>query len=221
MLFTAGLHPQGERGAPGDPGLERRTARPFTLAEPHAGWQLAVALEQPNQIELLVVPDDAKDAWKRRDVLLTACRVTTGDDDSGGGVLTGDATNRLTRALVGRGGDRAGVDDDQIRGARRRALATPPAQIFLEAERVRLIHPAAEVMTEYFTPVQLRRGLLDLLRQLLLVGHEPAGESWIADGEDLRRQHAGVGRAPASRLTPWPPARPAASARSTAARPCP
>ena len=41
-LFTAGLHPQGERGAPCDPGLERRTARPVTLAEPHAGWQLAL-----------------------------------------------------------------------------------------------------------------------------------------------------------------------------------
>ena len=127
-LLTAGLHPQSERGAAGDAGRDRRTARPVAIAEPHAGRQLALALEQPNEIELLVVRHDAEDASAAARRPPRTRRVTAGDDDAGGGIVAGDATDRLPRALVGRGGDRAGIHDDQIGGARRRRSGRPAAR---------------------------------------------------------------------------------------------
>src|SRR4051812_31138772 len=54
-----------------------------------------------------------------------------------------------------------------------------------------------KVMIEYFTSSGLqfpRRGL-HLVRQLLLVVHHFLGHRRVADGENLRREDAGVGRA--------------------------
>ena len=68
VLFTAGLHPQRQRGAAGDPGLERRTARSVTVAESPAGRNVAAAVEQPKEIELLVIPHDTEDAGQRGNV---------------------------------------------------------------------------------------------------------------------------------------------------------
>ena len=42
------------------------------------------------------------------------CGVTARDDDARDGILAGDASNRLTRSLIGRGRHGAGVDEDEV-----------------------------------------------------------------------------------------------------------
>src|SRR5262245_15321442 len=89
-LFTAGLHPERERGTARDSGLERRTARSATVAESHAGRNVAAVVEQPKEIQLLVVPHHAEDAGKGGNILFAAGGVAASDDDPGSGVLPGN-----------------------------------------------------------------------------------------------------------------------------------
>ena len=49
-----------------------------------------------------------------RDVIRTPRGVATGDDNPRRGILAGDSSDRLSGALIGRSGHRAGIDDDDI-----------------------------------------------------------------------------------------------------------
>ncbi len=71
-------------------------------------------------------------------------RITAGDDDTGGGIVARDATDRLPRALIGAGGDRTGIHDDKIGCGGCRFEAAASAKVLFDAQRIRLVHATAE-----------------------------------------------------------------------------
>jgi hypothetical protein len=115
--------------------LDGRSTRPPVRGE---------APDVANEIQLLRVADDAQDVGQRGDFGLASGRVTAGRDDPRARILARDAADRLPRPLIGRSRDRTRVHDDEIGVAGRYVDAAGRAQILLDAERVRLIHAAAE-----------------------------------------------------------------------------
>ena len=81
---------------------------------------------------------------QRRDLVGLARGVAAGDDDARGGIVARDPSNGLPRALIGGCGHRAGVDDHDVCGSAVGRLGSSRQQLFLEAERVGLVDPAAE-----------------------------------------------------------------------------
>src|SRR6185503_1760265 len=68
--------------------------------------------------------------------------IAAGHDDARGGIVACHAPDRLSRALIGRGGHRAGVDDHEIGLGRRRARRAERPQLAFDLERVGLIDAA-------------------------------------------------------------------------------
>ena len=66
-LLAAGLHPQRERGPPGDARLDRRAAGAIAVAEPVRGRQSRHGSTQIGQ--LVVVADDADDFGSARELV--------------------------------------------------------------------------------------------------------------------------------------------------------
>jgi hypothetical protein len=85
-----------------------------------------------------------RDVRKRPDFIRPARGIAAGDDDAGVRVVARDATDRLTRALVGGRGHRTTVDDHEVRSIRRRRNGAAGAQLFLDGERIGLVHATAE-----------------------------------------------------------------------------
>ena len=71
-------------------------------------------------------------------------RVTAGDDHAHSGIETGQAADRLPRALIGGRGHGTGVHDDQIRLFCRNQARAATRQLTLDDERVGLIDAAPE-----------------------------------------------------------------------------
>ena len=141
-LSASGLNAQCERRSPGDPGFNGRTAAAVPVAE--TVCRRKGMAQKGNQPRLVVVQHHAHDVGKRSHFAGSTRCVTTGDDDARVGIVPRDPPDRLARTLVGCRGDGTGVDDDQIRCFRRDRHCARRAKILLEAERVRLIHAAAE-----------------------------------------------------------------------------
>ena len=143
-LFASGLHAQRERRAPGDPGLDRGSARTVAVLRVRVARRGCVAEQILDQTVLRIVAHDADHVGQRRDVPVAARRVAAGHDHADSGVVSCDAADRLAGALIGGGGHRARVDDDEIRAGGRRVEAAARAKLLLDAQRVRLIDAAPE-----------------------------------------------------------------------------
>jgi len=60
------------------------------------------------------IADNERDAGEGGKFFGGALGVTTGHEDFGGGILRMDFADGVAGLRVGRGGDRAGVDDDEL-----------------------------------------------------------------------------------------------------------
>ncbi len=141
-LGAAGLHAQGERGPTRDAGFDRRAATALAVSEALGRRELLA--KQRHEARLVVVRHDAKHIRQQTDLIGLARRVASGHDNARARIRPRDSADRLTRALIGRRGHRAGVDHNQIRGVGRRCLGARRAKLLLEAQRVGLIDAAPE-----------------------------------------------------------------------------
>ena len=98
----------------------------------------------PGSAVLAFIGDDVDDARQRSDIRGRAGGVAAGHHDARGRVLARDPADRLARALVRRRGDRAAVDDDQVRVGRTHHLAAGRNQLTLDRLGLGLVHAAAE-----------------------------------------------------------------------------
>ena len=137
-LLAARLNSQRERGSAGDTRLDRCAAWSGPPAKTLGCRQFA------GQQLFVVIVNDAYDVRKSGHFVRPPRGITTCHDDARGGVVAGDTADRLSRALIGRSGDRARIDDDDVRLRRRRVRASRGSQLFLDAQRIRLIDSAAE-----------------------------------------------------------------------------
>ena len=140
---AAGLDAQGECRAAGETGLNRRATTAFSVAEPLRARQSEIA-DLVDEARLVGIADHANDVGQLANLFGTPRRVAAGHDDSRGGVGASHAPDGLSRPLIGGGGHRAGVHDDEISLLGGDGDRPGRLQLFLEAERVRLVHTAAE-----------------------------------------------------------------------------
>ena len=144
-LLAAGLHAQRERRPPGDARARsrRRTARRRRrTVRPSARPASANASSTRRSLSSLRTTRTTFGSAATSSG--AARRVAAGHDDLRGGIVARDAADRLPGALIGGRGHRAGVDDDHVRVGRRRVDPAARAQVLFDAQRVRLVHAAAE-----------------------------------------------------------------------------
>ena len=92
------------------------------------------------------VADDEGDAGQGRDFFGSALRVAAGDNDAHGGIGSMDFADGVTGLRIGSGGDRAGIEHDDVRDVRLRCgNATLIAQLAFDGRAVGLRGAAAEL----------------------------------------------------------------------------
>ena len=107
-LLTPCLDPESERSPATGSRRDRRTTR--TIARPESFGRRFPHLV--DEAILLRIGHDPEHVRQMGDGGGLARRVAAGDDDTRGGIVARDATDRLARALIGGGGDRTGIHDD-------------------------------------------------------------------------------------------------------------
>ena len=158
-LGAARLYPERERGAARDARLDRRAAASVSVSETFGGCGRSRRWSAPgqgglhacgrpsqdgNESRLLIIRDDAQDVRQLADLVGPTCGIAARDNDTRGGVGAGHTADGLARALISRGRHRTRVHDDEIGLLGRRGGRAVRAKLFLEAERVGLVDPAAE-----------------------------------------------------------------------------
>ena len=151
-LRASGLHAQRERRAPCRAWLDRRSAAAVAFAEALGCREVdrfrrrrkAATPKDWEQPRFVVVGNHADDIGKLAHIVGAPRRVTPGDHDARARIGSGDAPNRLARALIGRGSHRTRVHDNHVRGFGRRRLCANRAQLLLEAEGVGLVDATSE-----------------------------------------------------------------------------
>ena len=151
-LVAARLNAEREGGA--SEGARRqdrlvRTTRSFRAGIPIRSRLRKFVLrdrdtKHPHQSRFVIVRHHTEDARQRGELVGTPRRVATSHHDSRSGVLTSDTPNRLPRALVGRGGDRAAVHHDDVRLLGRDEASAMRSQLRFDGQRVGLIDAATE-----------------------------------------------------------------------------
>ena len=139
-LGAAGLDAQREGGPSGDAGLYRGATRAVSL-RPWLKRDTAENLDEPG---LVVVDDGVRDVRKLPDLVRSASGVTPGDDDLRVRIAARNPADGLPRALIGGRRHGASVHDHHVGRLRRHRLRPGGEQLLFEAERVGLIHTAAE-----------------------------------------------------------------------------
>ena len=95
---------------------------------------------------LMRVADHLSHAWQSGDFFRSSLRVAAGDHNLCVGILAMNATDGGAGVLIRRGGDGAGVEDDESGlGRLFGALQAAFPQLAFDARAVRLRGPAAEI----------------------------------------------------------------------------
>ena len=137
-LVAAGLHAQRERRAAGDAGLERAPHGPSPSPNRSRSSTGASARAISRAVVLVVIARRrARRSAARAARRAAAWRSSRSRRSCTSGLLRDDAPDRLTRALIGGRGDRAGVDDDEVGLVRRTrdARRAPAARLRSRASR--------------------------------------------------------------------------------------
>ena len=141
-LFAAGLHPQRERRPACDAGSIGKPQAPCASAKP-SPWARRRSGTNPRRSGLSSFPTTRTTPGAPR-LRPPASGVTTRGDDLRRRVLARDAPNRLPCSLIGGRRHRTVLTTTRSASRRRDRVRHRGAQIFLDPQRVRLIHTAAE-----------------------------------------------------------------------------
>ncbi len=155
-FVAASLNTQCVGRATSQAGLDDRPARALSRAESVGGRNLGFGIRDSgfvarhnaqnkrSHILFLLIRNDADDARESGEILRLACCVTAGHDNSRAGILSRDTPDRLSRALIGGRRHRTGVDDHDIGAVDVGRDPTSCQQLFLNLQRIGLVHPTAE-----------------------------------------------------------------------------
>jgi len=94
---------------------------------------------------LVGIADHGGDAREGGDLFGGALGVASGDDNFGQRVLALHATNGGPRVLIGGGGNRTRIQDDEIGACRGRAVEPASLELTFESSAIGLRGPASEV----------------------------------------------------------------------------
>lgn len=114
LFLASRLHAQGQRRTAAGAGCQRSAAGIGAVAEPLSRRQVEAVGEGLAKPILVRVERDLHHVRKRAKILWLACRVAAGHDDLDTGIRADDTTNRLPRALIRAGCDRAAIHDHEV-----------------------------------------------------------------------------------------------------------
>ena len=135
-------------------GIFDRGGEEFALGEDIAHVDIAVVRGRGDQLGdagLVRVAHHPLHAGQRGNLFRRALRVAAGDQNAGGGVLAMDAPHGMAHVLIGRGGNRAGIQDNKVRFDPRAGLHhAPGGKLVFQRGPVCLRGTAPEVLYEEF-----------------------------------------------------------------------
>ena len=191
-LVAAGLDPKRVGRAARQPWSHRRAARAVAVAKSLGGRQADLFGKRV----LPIVGNDLHHAGQRRDLVGPPRGVAARDDDAGGRILPRNFPDDLAGALIGSARHRAGVHDHQV--GVRESCGRPAVrdQLLFNLQGVGLIDAAAERDDGVLHLSLLAFAAFSTFSASpRLVFLEALRNGLVAERKNLRREHAGVGRA--------------------------
>ena len=187
--------------------MARGLAHRHDVAHDHP--RAARELAPQRGVELVIVADHLVDLGHRGVALGPDLGAAAGDHDARLRVLAPGAADRLARLALGLGGDRAGVHDDQVVQARRRAWPriTSDSKLFSRQPKVMISGPLMQSASSSGSrrPLKLcsparssRRGRPRSRRSAAAAVHRHLGRA-LGEAAAHRRDQGGAGAAAAGR----------------------